>query len=586
MAQIEGLQVNIQGNADGLKRAATEAANKLGDIAKSADEANKNIVSKLNQAADSVTTTYGGLAGNIASNLTSLINPATIAASAVTAIGAALLTYYQNLQSQSVSAEDAIKRHTDLIKELKTAYSDAVVGLEQYTKESENSFRNRIGASVYILQGQIQGLANTLTSQFGPVIQQVMNEAGSNTQSLLDVFVSLPRKFEPFRAAIDEFQRSVRAGSPDFVTFKNSIDAIGAAAAGVNPELNATANALAEAAKQGFQMQRGVDAGRAALSNLSPEAQKAAESLNKYNDAIKTLIGIAPAKVTDRYKADEAYLQAIQTAGGDENKIRQAVQARNDTLARIEAEEAEKVKPSAVKIDNSAEKLAREQESITKRLEMLTVGWGTEEEKLAAHLIKNQDLITQARAKEVIDDETHKILMLGAEEEYQKKMENLRMAGMNSALTATGEVFSAMGRVVQAGGKKNVRMAKMFGIAEAIIATMVAANKAMAVSATAGPAAAFAAWAAVAAKGLAAVAAIRSVNESGGGGGGGSAAGAGGGGGSGAASAAGGEAAGRGPGGNSVYINLQGQSFGRDQVRDLVKQIADFQKDGGQVVFA
>jgi len=44
--------------------------------------------------------------------------------------------------------------------------------------------------------------------------------------------------------------------------------------------------------------------------------------------------------------------------------------------------------------------------------------------------------------------------------------------------------------------------------------------------------------------------------------------------------------AGRNPGGSSVYINLQGQSFGRDQVRDLVKQIADFQKDGGQVVFA
>ena len=87
----------------------------------------------------------------------------------------------------------------------------------------------------------------------------------------------------------------------------------------------------------------------------------------------------------------------------------------------------------------------------------------------------------------------------------------------------------------------------------------------------------------MAAKGLATVAAIRSVSESGGGGGTAGAAGGGGGGGGGAAAEAGGGA--RGPGGNSVYINLQGQSFGRDQVRDLVKQIADFQKDGGQVVF-
>jgi tRNA U38,U39,U40 pseudouridine synthase TruA len=38
--------------------------------------------------------------------------------------------------------------------------------------------------------------------------------------------------------------------------------------------------------------------------------------------------------------------------------------------------------------------------------------------------------------------------------------------------------------------------------------------------------------------------------------------------------------------GNSVYVNLQGQSFGRDQVRSLVESIAQYQKDGGQVIFA
>jgi len=55
----------------------------------------------------------------------------------------------------------------------------------------------------------------------------------------------------------------------------------------------------------------------------------------------------------------------------------------------------------------------------------------------------------------------------------------------------------------------------------------------------------------------------------------------------GAAAGAGGAPSGGGGGmGNSVYVNLQGQSFGRDQVRDLVKQISEYQKDGGQVIFA
>jgi hypothetical protein len=418
-------------------------------------------------------------------------------------------------------------------------------------------------------------------TQFGPVIQQVMTEAGSNIETFLDVFVSMPRKFQPFRSAIDELQASIRAGSPDFVTFKNSLDAIGAASAGTNPALSATAYELANLASKAASSQQAILANTAALQAMTPEARAAAAAISQYNSAISALESFGPK--ASRIDEIQSKFRLATAAAKDEGDYLRAVAARD---AALKETEPKPTKTPAVKADNSAEQLAREQETITKRLEMLTVSWGTQEEKLAAHLIKNQDLITQARAKEVIDDETHKILMLGAEEEYQKKMEGLRMAGINSALTATGEVFSAMARVVQAGGKKNVRLAKMFGVAEAIIATMVAANKAMAVSASAGPAAAFAAWAAVAAKGLATVAAIRSVSESGGGGSAAGAASGGGGGGGGAAAADGGGAAGRGPGGNSVYINLQGQSFGRDQVRDLVKQIADFQKDGGQVVFA
>jgi len=169
------------------------------------------------------------------------------------------------------------------------------------------------------------------------------------------------------------------------------------------------------------------------------------------------------------------------------------------------------------------------------------------------------------------------------EEQHQAKLAEIRQIGFNDALSSTAQVFNSLGRIAQSGNKKNVKIAKAFGIAEALISTFVAANKAMAVAATGGPAAAFAAFASVAAKGLSAVASIRSISDTGGGG----SAAIGGGGGGGGAIASGGQAGGGGGGGgSSVYINLQGQTFGRDQVRDLVKQIADFQADGGQVVFA
>jgi hypothetical protein len=577
MAEIPGIQVRIEGTADGLKKAISDASNSLGTLAKTAKTTSQQLNDSLVDAAQSVGGNYGSLFAQLATSLSGLVNPAALASAAVAGIGAALLAYFNSLRENVPTVDEAISNHSKLISNVKKAYGDALTGLEEYTKESENSFRNRIGASVSLLESQIESVASTLTRQFGPLIQQVMYEAGSNTQSFLDVFISLPRKFEPFRAAIDEFQRTVRAGNPDFVAFKNAVDEIGAASAGVNPQLNATANALSEAAKQGFEMQRGIDAGKSALVDLAPEARKAAEALGAYNSALKNLMSIAPARVTDRYKADEEYLRAIQNAGGDENKIRQAVQARNDTLARIEAEEASKVKPISLRADNSADQLAREQEMITKRLEMLVVGWGTEEEKLAAHLIRNQDLINQANEKKVIDDETHKILMLGAEEEYQKRIQSLRDKTNTMALRSTASMFGSLQSLTESFGKKNTALSKAFGISQALINTYVGVTQALR---TLPPPASYAAAAATLAQGLAQVASIRSVSDTGKGGGGASSS-------SGAMTSAANSSSGGGQtGGNSVYVNLQGQTFGRDQVRDLVKQIADFQADGGQVVFA
>jgi hypothetical protein len=582
MAQIEGLQVNIVAKIDQLQKSLDDVKKGLASVAQESERQAEKISNPLKGAADAIGARYGWMAGEIATKLASLANPAALAATAVTAIGAALLAYFNNIGEKTTTIDESLKKHGDLIKAIKQSYGEASAGLESYARDSNAVLEALNRGSIETLKKQLVSLANESLAAF-TTAAPATSQWSRSIDLVAGSVVLASRSLLPFKDAITDFNYSIQAGQPDLKSYREAIAAVMNASKD-NQSIQDLGNKLLDASTKALAVAGAMGQAGRAMQLLSSDAQNSANALTQFNKLLDETNRIAPAQVDERKRAMEIRDAMLQKADGYRESAF-AVQAYNDTMKRLDEQDAKRNKPSAVKIDNSAEKLAREQEQITKRLEMLTVGWGTEEEKLAAHLVKNQDLITQARAKEVIDDETHKILMLGAEEEYQKKIEGLRMAGMNSALTATGEVFSAMGRVVQAGGKKNVRMAKMFGIAEAIIATMVAANKAMAVSATAGPAAAFAAWAAVAAKGLAAVAAIRSVNESGGGGGGGSAAGAGGGG-SGGTAASGGEAAGRGPGGNSVYINLQGQSFGRDQVRDLVKQIADFQKDGGQVVFA
>jgi hypothetical protein len=234
--------------------------------------------------------------------------------------------------------------------------------------------------------------------------------------------------------------------------------------------------------------------------------------------------------------------------------------------------------------------LEHQREMIAQRLALIREGFMTEQELLMQKYEEDRNIIDgyfqtqmeQVRGNQELERQLaqeHNSLMEQLEEQHQGKLAAIRQAGFNSAMTGTAQVFNSLGRLVQSGGKKNVKMAKAFGIAEALISTFVAANKAMAFAATAGPAAAFGAYASVAAKGLAAVASIRSISDTGGGGGGASAGGG---------SFSDSSSSGRSGGGadRSVYVTLQGQSFGRDQVRDLLDQINEYVADGGRVVLA
>lgn len=112
---------------------------------------------------------------------------------------------------------------------------------------------------------------------------------------------------------------------------------------------------------------------------------------------------------------------------------------------------------------------------------------------------------------------------------------------------------------------------KGVAIAQALISTYAGIAKAIE---TYPPPIAQAMAAVQAAAGFAQVANIRSTTKSGGGGGGSSAAVA--------APAAVASAAPQ----QAVFLNLHGDSFGRDQVRGLVEKLIEYQKDGGRLVLA
>lgn len=589
MAEVPGIQFSIAAKIDELKKALDEAKKAIGSVAQESEKQAEKIGDPLKKVADQIGERYGTMAGTIATRLLGLINPATLAASAVTAIGAALVAYYESMQEKSVSAEEALKMHGKLIKELKSAYGDALSGLEKYSQESEAAFRTRIGGSILELEKGLQGLSKTFVSQFGPSIYRVFRDAETGAVSFGDSFFALPKKFEPFRAAIEEFQKSVRNGSPDYVTFRERVSAIGSAAAGVNPELSKTAYELAEGARQGFQMQQGINAGKEALQQLTPEAKAAHEALNKFNEANKALQAVEPEKLDALTEATKKYNEAINSAGITEEqrlKLRASLDAAEkrsaDAKAALAAEEARRAsEAAALEAKRLKDREESEKYSALVALQNLKTSWGTREEQLAAHLVREQEIINSALQTKAITDDAHKALMLQSEEEHQKRLQAIRDRTNMQALRSSASMFGSLQSLTESFGKKNTALSKAFGIAQALINTYVGVTQALR---TLPPPASYAAAAATLAQGLAQVASIRSISDTGKGGGGGASASSG----AGAAAAAtgGGTANGGQTGGNSVYINLQGQSFGRDQVRSLVEQIAAYQKDGGRVVFA
>jgi len=208
-------------------------------------------------------------------------------------------------------------------------------------------------------------------------------------------------------------------------------------------------------------------------------------------------------------------------------------------------------------------------EQLEQRLDVLTEGLATEAEVVAQWYEEGQTVLEDALAKGLLTEEEYREQRERLEEEHQKRMNAIKKAGSASDLAtvagAGAEILNAIGQ----NNKKALKLAKVFGAAEALISTYVGAANALKLPFPANLAAA----ASVIAQGIGFVNSIRSMSDSGSGGGGGS---------TGTSSAASAPAAPT----QTVSINLQGDTFSRGSVEGLLEQIQSQLDRGGRLVFA
>jgi hypothetical protein len=373
--------------------------------------------------------------------------------------------------------------------------------------------------------------------------------------------------------------------------YKNLGNIVGAALVGIVNSFLRMVNSMVNGVKSAVNaLIGGLNKIGVKLDLLDTSSGAVEEIANNYADALAPALAERNAKIGEATGADYigGFVTGIKNfAGTAQSALGNALKPPAPTVSGDTGEGA---------TGSEQDDLKKLRERLERRLEVIRQSVLTEEQLEIHKYQKAQALALQAFELDMKIYADNEEIKLQKTREYNQlkedlhrthleKLAQLDAAANSKSLNNLASFFSGAQSLAQSNGNKSFKTAKAFAIAQAVLSTTAAAIQAMADPTAITPFQKFANYAAVLGKGLAAVASIRSMQPSGGGGGGGSAAGAGGGG-SGGTAASGGEAAGRGPGGNSVYINLQGQSFGRDQVRDLVKQIADFQKDGGQVVFA
>lgn len=581
MAEVPGIQVKLLADITQLQKSLDEAKKAIASVAQESEKQADKIGNPLRDAADQVGKKYGWLAGELAGKLASVVNPATLAATAVTTLGAALFAYIESSREKVVTLDEVLKRHAQTIRGIGLAYPEAMKGLQQFAAESNQMLQTRLRGDLMAVEQQIKKLSEEFVNavanpQARSGIELLIQKIGGLKEGVMIV----KNEFELFRQPILEFNKSIRDGKPDVDALKRSLDAI----PDTTPEVVKLKNEIIALLDQGLNEATGkAEVMREALSRLGAEFDGTAAATRSFNAAIRTLDSISPKQIDNLTRANNEYNEAIKDQNLSEEQRAVLKEKHAAAIKRVQDAEAAAAAASAqqaARMDEMQKQRAQsEKDFALARIENLELSWATQEERLAAHLLREQEIVANARAVNAIDDERQKALLEAAETKHQERMAMIRSMGNAQSLSDLGSFFAGAAALAKSNGDKSFKTAKAFAIAQGLVSTASAAIQAMADPTAITPFQKFANYAAVLGKGLSAIASIRSMSPAGGGGGGGG------------TSAGGGEAAAASGGASSsrntsVYVNLQGQTFGRDQVRGLLEQIAAYQKDGGQVVFA
>jgi len=366
----------------------------------------------------------------LASALGSVISPLSLITIGVIAVGVASAQWLVSMIPKVKTADEALKTHADLVGRIKTAYGDALDGVERYTRESPallSALSRKSTAELEVAMRAEQEKINQFNSVLFADVDGIFRENFKPKQ-----------QFAPFTTAIDTLRQQMAAGKPDFDAFYASINQTVDADQSlrkVGDELiTSTENggglalALEQAAAQAKVLENAVEAAYSALSSMPKtigageaqfvvdslaEGQKSAQAHQIELDAINAkspaqladiarrrvaleLDGQAITEALKKQKIDEAsalaYAQASQGfVDADRNRLR----ALNDNVAaqRLELDVVGKSVEETERLKFARQNLAAAEAEAAQNGTSVSAAYRAEVERLAAAYGKLQQQI-------------------------------------------------------------------------------------------------------------------------------------------------------------------------------------------------
>lgn len=320
-----GTEVQKYGrNAQAAAGQSANLASQFNDIAVQLQSGTSPLTIALQQGTQisQVLNSIGGGGGMnalraLAGGFLSVVNPVSLATIAIIGLSGVVVQYVSSLAGSVPKADDILKEHQRLIKELGPAYEDAVEGQKKYADATDTFTKALIAQNAEVAK---QALATAGRGARGDLLSAVLGSSGAGAGR------QFQEAFKPAQGAIEAFIKTIDRGKPDLDTFRTSLDALVASGALSQDAFNKITGSIKELIEE---QQKLGDV--KALTDVQEAYARMQEGISRIDskDAQKELEGLAKKAADGTISVDEIKiaLEALSRANPDMQGPIMALQA-------------------------------------------------------------------------------------------------------------------------------------------------------------------------------------------------------------------------------------------------------------------